>query len=266
MAAEKRAKKPTPSQPHRERGKEHTPPPRPETHSPSDEEQERTEAKGGFMPAFEFPAVLKELTATTSRVVVKAATILEEEIAAGIVAAKQMEERFVNVTKARSGKPDEIMQRFRRDAHEAVDIMIDLIGAASSSIDRLADTSISLGGPEPREKAEKARGVPMLAIPHPVKAGASATIEMMLENDQDKATDEFSFYSSDLVSAKGDRIAASAVTFKPHSLRIGPRKSSKVAVSIKVPGGTPDGSYSGLVQATNLKQLKAVLVVPVQSE
>src|SRR5580693_9551287 len=59
--------------------------------------------------------MLKELAETATGVVARAASILEEEIAAGVVAAKNVESRFVDVKASRSGKPEEVLPRFRRD-------------------------------------------------------------------------------------------------------------------------------------------------------
>lgn len=214
----------------------------------------------------EIPASLKDLTETTSHVVMRAASILEEEIARGIIAAKEIEGKFLNVEKTRSRDPEEVIQRFRRDAHEVIDIFIDLVSAASTRAAQVARTTIITGGGSRAGKGETAAAdkVPALTMPRPVKAGESSQVEMTLENDSDKATDKFGFYASDLLNADGDRIPASHVTFEPSSLVIGPKKSEKVTIIVKAPKGTPAGAYSGLIQATNLNQLRAVLEVRIQ--
>ena len=79
---------------------------------------------------------LKDSAGTPSNVVQRAASILEEEIAAGIVAAKQVEKRFIKVSELRSGKPDEVTQRFRRDSHEPIDILLDKFGFVERTLDR----------------------------------------------------------------------------------------------------------------------------------
>ncbi len=226
--------------------------------------QSRTAGTG--KKTVEIPTSLKDITETTSHVVMRAASILEEEIAKGIIAAKEMEGKFVNIEKTRARDPEEVIQRFRRDAHDVIDIFIDLVSAASTRAGQMVQTTINTGGGSRTGKGETAAAdkVPTLTMPLPVKAGESSQVEMTLENDSDKATDEFGFYASDLLSAAGDRIAAGQVTFKPSSLVIGPKKSEKVIVIVKAPKGTPPGGYSGLIQATNLNQLRAVLVVRIQ--
>jgi hypothetical protein len=233
----------------------------------TNESQERQSKPSGWRKKpLEMPDVLKDLPETTSRVVLKAASILEEEIAMGITAAKEIERRYVNVNKARSKDPEEVMPRFRRDAHEVVDIFIDLVSAASASAVRLAENTVRMDGSgRPSKKESTGEGkVPTLTIPQPINAGESSQVEMALENDSEKPTGEIGFYASALLNASGNRIPARQVTFTPSSLIVGPKKSGKVTVGVKVPRKASPGVYSGLIQATNLNHLKAVLVVPVK--
>ncbi len=209
--------------------------------------------------------ILRGFTDTTSRVVQQAASILEEEIAAGILAAKQVEERMINVKETRSGKPDEVMQRFRRDAHEVVDILLDLVTAAAKSAGGIAQRVVSIrSGDQPRSPGSLGSGdAPTLAMPKAVRAGESVEAPMKLENDSETQTVHFSFRCSDLVNESGDRIAATQVTITPATLRLAPRQAEQVIVTVNVPADAPAGSYAGLLQATNLNNLRAVLVVHV---
>ena len=229
-------------------------------------QEERSNSSSSGRKPFEIHDALKDLPETASRVVLKAASILEQEIAMGITAAKEVERRFVNVNKARSKDSEEVMPRFRRDAHEIVDILIDLVSAASSSAARLAENTISMDGSGRQAKKESTGEgkVPTLTIPQPVEAGESSQIEMALENDGEKPTGEIGFYASALLNALGNRIPASQVTFTPSSLIVEPKKSGKVAIGVKVPRKASPGVYSGLIQSTNLNHLKAVLVVHVK--
>src|SRR5205823_2923222 len=79
-------------------------------------------------------SVVKGLARSVSRIVSQAAAILEDELAAGIGAAKQIEERFLDVAEMRSTSPDEVMARFRKDAHEVVDIALDLLNVPTRSL------------------------------------------------------------------------------------------------------------------------------------
>ncbi len=220
---------------------------------------------GGTKPPANPGDILSGFANTTSHVVQQAASILEEEIAAGIIAAKQVEDLFINSGEIRLGNPDEVMQRFRRDAHDVIDILIDLVNVAAKSLGSLAQRVITIrSGDRPDVSGQPAPGsVPTLSMPQPIKAGEAAEIPMAVENESDTQTARFSFHSSDLVNESGDRIAAQQITMTPSSLTLDPHQTEKVTVTVHVPEGTPAGSYSGLLQATNLNQLRAVLVVQV---
>ena len=69
----------------------------------------------------------------TSDVVMKAANILEEEIAAGIVMAKKVEEKFRSKNRQNIADNEELISRFRRDAHQIVDLFADMIHSGIKS-------------------------------------------------------------------------------------------------------------------------------------
>ena len=87
---------------------------------------------------------------------------------------------------------------------------------------------------------------------------------MTLENESSKPTDVFYLLSSDLVNPNGDRIAAGQVSFVPEKMVIEPQKSAVITVTVHVPDSTPPGTYSGLLQATKLEQLRAVLSIQIE--
>ncbi len=209
--------------------------------------------------------VIKGLANATSRVVQQAASILEEEVAAGIVAAKDVESRLVNVKDLRSGKPDEVIHRFRRDAHEVMDIFIDLAHAATQYVGGLAQRVVTIRGSERKEKPQyTASGqLPTLKTDKAMKPGGVAKIPMDLENNSDKIMDKFSFHSTDLVDASGNRITAERISFTPSTLSLAPYKTQKVVVAVNIPAKISAGIYSGLIRATKMDQLQAILVIQV---
>lgn len=202
---------------------------------------------------------------TTSRLVRQAASILEEELAAGIGAAKQIEEKLFDVPKMRSGKPEEVMQRFRRDAHEVVDILMDVLQGAASALGGLAERAVKIRtSTAPASERMEPGKTATVEVPKPVKAGQQVEIPLTLANDSDAATPQFSFFATDFVSGAGDRIPAACAVCNPPLLVIAPHATEKVAVTVAVPEGTPPGVYSGLLQANKLGQLRAVLIVKVE--
>ena len=65
----------------------------------------------------------KDIGTASSRIVTQAAALLDEEIAAGIVAAKQVQQRFQKERRIDPRDFREALQRFQRDGHEVVDLI-----------------------------------------------------------------------------------------------------------------------------------------------
>ena len=74
----------------------------------------------------------KQIGKSSSQIVKDAAHLLDEEIAAGIVAAKQMQQRFRRERRIDPGDFKEALQRFQGDAHEVVNMLNDQISDLSS--------------------------------------------------------------------------------------------------------------------------------------
>ena len=205
------------------------------------------------------PPIFKTFADTTSQVVKQAASILEEEIAAGIVAARQIEDKFIDSDKVRSGKPDEVFQRFRRDAHEVVDIVMDIVGAAAINATRMAQRAISIRGGE--RSAPETASTPVLTVPQPVKPGETGEVSIAIENDGETPAEPFELRPTDLVNASGDRIPADAVLFDPKVISVAAHQNQRALVRVRPPEDTPSGTYSGLIQSSRPDQLRAVLTV-----
>ena len=214
----------------------------------------------------------------TPTIVLKAAAIIEEEVAMGIGAAKRIEQRFLDVDALRSQNPDHVMSKFRKDAHDAVDIILDIVTAAATTVGERAGKMVNVtasrmmttnggpftatrGAPQPAEPA--ATRLATVRMPGTSSPGASAELMMSLENESDSATAEFTLHSSELVSASGARIPASAVTFEPSTLTVGPRAAGNVMVRVRVPSDIKPGCYEGLLRATQLNGLRAMLSIDV---
>jgi predicted phage tail protein len=209
--------------------------------------------------------VLTGMAGTTSRIVNRAASILEEELAAGIGVTQNIEQRFVDVDKLRSAESQEVIQRFRKDAHDVVDILLDLMNVATNTLGNLSERAVSIGISQPRqpEKKQSDGSVPALVVPATAKPGEVVEIPMALENASDKPTEAFFFHSSDLVNITGERIGAQQIAFSPEQLVIEPRTTTTVKVMVRVPEDVTPGIYSGLLQATRMDQLRAVLSIQV---
>ncbi len=207
---------------------------------------------------------LKDLFNTSSKLVMQAASILEEEIASGIVAAKKAENKLINVKRIRSGDKDDLSLRFRKDAHEVIDIIMDMATAAGQYINKLPEMDIAFGKEKNEKKYSSANdGIQTINLTEEVAVGKSAVISMQLDNASTVATEEFNLYCTDIVNPAGARIAYRSISFSPDKIKIPPKSSSKVEVLIKVPKAAVPGRYSGLIQAHNMEAFRAILVINV---
>jgi hypothetical protein len=213
----------------------------------------------------DFLGAYKSFSETTSKIVQQAASILESEIAAGVKIAQQTENRMPQMDKFRSEKPDEVMQRFRRDAHEVIDIFIDVVGATLKAVPYLSDPNVLRVGNVTVKPIQVAQAQhPIIMSPQAVKAGEVADIQISFENNRSVETEEFTLYSTDLISNNGERLPSGLVKFTPATLKITPFHTMQATVTVTVPEYTSPGTYSGLVLASNMADLRSEIIVKVE--
>jgi hypothetical protein len=74
----------------------------------------------------------KQISRSSSQIVKDAAVLLDEEIAAGIVAAKQMQQRFQKERRIDPADFKSLIQKFQSDSHEVVNLFSDQIAELRS--------------------------------------------------------------------------------------------------------------------------------------
>jgi hypothetical protein len=213
----------------------------------------------------DFLGAYKSFSETTAKVVQQAAMVLESEIATGVKIAQQTESRIPQVEKYRSEPPNEVIQRFRRDAHEVVDIFIDMVGATLKTAPDMGDVNLlRVGSVNVKQVQVTSPQRQVIAAPTTVKAGTTAEIQISFENSRETETEEFKLYSTDLISNSGERLPAGQIKFAPHTLKIAPLQTIHATVTIAVPEKTSPGNYSGLVLASNMTDLRSEIVIKVE--
>ncbi len=213
----------------------------------------------------DFLGAYKSFSETTAKVVQQAAMVLESEIATGVKIAQQTESKIPQVEKFRSEPPIEVMQRFRRDAHEVVDIFIDMVGATFKTVPNMGDVNLlRVGNVNVKEVQVTSPPRQVITAPTAVKAGKTAEIQFTFENSRETETEEFKLYSTDLISNNGERLPAGLVKFAPHFLKIPPLQTIHATVTIAVPEKTSPGTYSGLVLASNMTDLRSEIIIKVE--
>jgi hypothetical protein len=207
-----------------------------------------------------------DIARRASSIVEQAAGILEEEIAAGIVAARRAEERLLG-QKTRDDEARALLQRFRKDAHEVVDLLIDLAGAGINLLGNLARDVVrlrpDLPDPANAERSAGAGTVPVLTVPRVLLPGESGQATLSVDNDGKLPIGPLAFGTAGLFNATGQVIPAASVTFEPAELSVRPGGSALLRVTVDIPADIPAGEYSGLLQSPQLPESRAVLSVHV---
>jgi hypothetical protein len=104
--------------------------------------------------------------------------------------------------------------------------------------------------------------VPLLRCLAAVSAGDTALAEVRVSNDDDSAA-EVSLYASNFIADTGYELGSLCLSVSPRKLNVPAKGVAKFDIKVAVPMQTPAGTYSGLIQATGCKYVKAVLMVEV---
>ena len=153
-------------------------------------------------------------------------------------------------------------ERFREQARELVDTFVKILEHRPEQMGRFVSQVAGVGS---SHGDDDTRSVPLLKPPPPANSGQAGCIVLSLENDDAHETVECTLYATDLVGSSGHRIPATQVNVSPNPVRIPSGGSAEVRIEIRVPTGTPPGSYAGLLQASHGGLERAVLQLSVGS-
>jgi hypothetical protein len=172
---------------------------------------------------------------------------LEEEIAAGIVAAKQVEERFLRHADLQDDAPSEVMIRLRKDAHEVVDVFLDFLVLVTSHLTELSgrlspssppSPSKAKPSPPPEEAAERLRFTN--------ESGNRRRATLKITN-RTRKTQSYALSCTDFIDGSARRIPAASLSFEPNQLTLAPNASARVEIRCVLPPSTPGSEYTGLI-------------------
>jgi hypothetical protein len=185
----------------------------------------------------------------TASIVSQAASVLDEEMARGVLAAR-------NVGPAAPyGSPGAINPVLRQ-MHEFVDNLAalwpSLQGAPAQPLQRV-------------EYQQPATDTDALAEVKPratVKPGQRATISMTLRNNESRAV-QLTPTATDLLGSRSGRVPCSLFEFTPSALTLEPREERDLAIATTVPVDAAPGCYSGLLVVRGLDYLRALITIEV---
>jgi hypothetical protein len=200
------------------------------------------------------------------RVLSSAVNVLEEEIAAGILAAKKIEKKVINVDDVR-GDSENLANRLRKDTHEVVDLFIDALIAVTNQLKNLStnvnNTNDVLKKTTSATTQKPAATLAMLQPDAPVKAGETTTVFMQLSNDESKEAVKIALKKNDLAGPSNQKILSKYIQIKPASVVLKPTEEKELSIQIKVPPSCKAGHYTALLTDELNPKTKVLLSIDV---
>jgi hypothetical protein len=201
------------------------------------------------------------------RILSTAANVLEEEIAAGILAAKRIEKKVIDTDKL-NDDPQELMSRIRRDTHEAVDLFLDAMTALTQQLGILTNNikkEESTAAEKQTTTSAKQTNpfVNLAATELPVKAGDMVVLHLSLSNDHSTDPVTIVLIKSDLAGIAGQKIIAKNVVLDPASFVLQPKEEKEISITISVPKSTKAGHYAALYTDEKNPMIRTVVAIDV---
>jgi hypothetical protein len=200
------------------------------------------------------------------RVLSSAVNVLEEEIAAGILAAKKIEKKVINVEDIRSN-PENLVNRLRKDTHEVVDLFLDALIAISTQLNIL---STNIG--KETENFKKATtgtkrkqddSLAILQPDEPLKPGQATVLYMNLSDENATQPTRIQLQKNDLTGPAKQKISFRNIRIQPSTLVIKPGEEKEIAVHVKIPATCKSGHYTALLTDIENPKIKALISIEV---
>jgi hypothetical protein len=177
----------------------------------------------------------------------QAAAILDEEMARGVLAAR-------SASPAAQYQQPYASSPLLRQMHELVDSVARVWPGPSVA---------AVGRPAVSQSA--GNDLDPLAELRPwstVRPGQRATIAMALCNKEDRAV-RLVPVVTDLLGSRGGRIVSSTLELTPSEICLEPQEQKEVGIAMMVPVDTPPGCYSGVLVASGVDYLRALITIEV---
>ncbi len=192
-----------------------------------------------------------DLLSNAQKVISTAVNVLEEEIAAGILAAKKIEKKVIDVEDIRDN-PEDLMNRIRRDTHEAVDLFMDALAAISKQLGLLSGTIIketenaNKATPATNEK-NKEHMVAVIEHEEPLHPGETAVLRMSVADDTATKPVKIQLQKTDFFGPLQQKILSKNCQIKPAVLMLKTGDTKEIAIHIKLPANCKPGHYNALL-------------------
>lgn len=198
------------------------------------------------------------------RIVSSAVNVLEEEIAAGILAAKNLESKLINVEEIRSNQ-DELINRIRRDTHEALDLFLDAFAALTQQLNGIIEKSkpetVNNKNSEQKKSSSNSETI-ILETQESFKIGETAKFELQF-SDEENST-RFHFIKNDFTASNNVKISSRNINITPVMFSLKAKQIAEVTIKIKIPKTAIPGFYHTLI--TDRYNPKIKIIVSLQVE
>lgn len=210
-----------------------------------------------------------QVVGKAQRIVNSAVNVLEEEIAAGILAAKKIEKKLIDVDEIRSD-PDALMNRIRHDSHEVLDLFIDafssITGQLNGVIEALkkeTDQQAKANKKTTSKNTSATSEVILLEPDQPLKPGESIKLTLSLHEDGKGKLELVELRKSDLVGPGNQRIGLRAIKIEPKKLSLNGKQEKDITVTLKLPKNSQPGRYNTLLTDVNNPLIRILVTVEV---
>ena len=181
-------------------------------------------------------------------IVSQAASILDEEMARGVLAARHSAD---TAPYGRSDGSNPVL----RQVHELVDNIAALWPTQPHPLSERSASS--------PPGAYDASSLAELRPQATVRPGQRATISMTVCNSESRAV-RLVPSATDLLGSRGGRIACSLFEFAPSELRLEPQEQRELSIATTVPVDAAPGCYSGLLVVKGVDYLRALITIEVE--
>lgn len=198
------------------------------------------------------PAEASETLREAATLVGSAASIMNEDMAAGVLAARQARtDGVLRQNPSKESTPD--FKMLVREAHDFVD-------AISAVLPKLQGGATDWLG-SPNNYKNKSEEITQLEQKK-VRAGEMARINIKLHNDSSNSV-RLVPHCTALLGDSGYRIAEDRLSFTPREVQLSADESASVALNVSVPNDCTKGSYAGIVKVAGVTYLCAVISIEV---
>jgi hypothetical protein len=155
--------------------------------------------------------------------------------------------------------PTDIPQ-LRAAVARTIDVYADLFRRTVELYADVVESVLRSSGPAPNAADGTGAEVALAGSP-----GTEAAAAVWIHNSTTAPVDAIALRMTDLTAHDGTRIAASAASFSPPRLDVGPATSRSSSLSVRVPRSAAHGTYVGHVLATGLPGTRLAVCLVVAS-